>query len=319
MDNLNIFRPQSLDEFVGNEKIIKILKIYLFSAKKRNCPLDHMLLYGPPGVGKTSLAYIVGNELNQHLVTINAPVLKTVTDLLNLIVTINEGDILFIDEIHRIPKDVEEVLYSVIEDFRISINYKSNENNKVINLKVPPFTLIGATTLIGKVSLPLRERFPIIFKLNSYSINELVNIIKNNIIKIDLNIDDAGIIEIAKRSRCIPRVANNYVRRIYDFSLYYKIKNLNKDFIIKRFVELEIDDLGLTNDDYNFIRILYEDFNNKPVSIDSIALKMNDNSESLIELSEQFLLLINIVIRTKQGRKLTNFGKQIYLERIKKC
>lgn len=318
MNNLNIFRPQKLNEFIGNVKICEILSIYLFSAKKRKASLDHVLLYGQPGVGKTSLANIISNELESHLISVSAPILKYPSDLINLIANINSGDVLFIDEFHRLNKEIEEILYSVMEDFQISINYKNNENNKILKLEVPPFTLIGATTIIGKISLPLRERFPIILKLETYSVDELSKIISNNATKLKINIDKDGIKEIAKRSRCTPRLANNYLKRIYDFSLYYKKEKIDRNFIIDRFCDLGIDDLGLTNTDYKIIEIMFNDFKNNPVSFDSIALKLNDDPESLISFNEQYLLSINIIERTRRGRKLTDFGKNIYLNRIKK-
>ena len=317
MSGINIFRPERLEDFVGNEKVKQNLSIYLYSAKKRKVSLDHILLYGPPGCGKTSLAYIVSNELKSRIITVNAPTIEKVVDLVNLFSAINAGDILFIDEIHRLSREVEETLYSIMEDFVININYKSDEGDKILKLTIPPFTLIGATTLMGNISLPLRERFGISLKLETYSVDELSTIIEKNAAKINLNLKNEAINIIASRSRNTPRIAINFLKRLFDYGLYYKRKVITSEFAKKFFAEMQIDEYGLSNDDYEIIKILYEKYKNKPTSLESIAINMNENIVNIAEVNEPYLVSINIVERTKQGRRLTDRGLNLYHQKIR--
>ncbi|MBR1581602.1 MAG: Holliday junction branch migration DNA helicase RuvB [Bacilli bacterium] len=314
----NIFRPNSFDEFIGNTNIIDVLKVYLFSAKKKKINLDHILLYGPPGVGKTSLAHIIAKEMNTRILTITASNLEKNTDLINVLSSVEKGSVLFIDEIHRLPKEIEEVLYSVLEDFKISINFKNQENTKVLELDVEPFTLIGATTLLGNISQPLRERFGITLKLDSYNIDEIKMILRINANKLDLVIEDNALLEIAKRSRNIPRVGIQLLKRVDDFYVFHKKKKVDIKFVKMVFDKIEIDEIGLTADDYNFIKVLYEKYENKPVSLKSIAIFMNENIKNLEEIVEPYLVSIGFVERTKQGRRLTFNGRQFYRDFIEK-
>ena len=317
MNDNNIFRPKSLDEFIGNEDVKESLKVYLYSANKRKAAMDHMLLYGPPGVGKTSLSYVVSYELERKIVALNAPTLEKIEDLINVLITLDDGDILFIDEIHRLNKEIEEVLYSVMEDFRISISFKSQENNKVLNLNIPPFTLIGATTLLGRLSQPLRERFGIQYKLSYYKPTELKKILELNAKKISLDFDDDALLEIAKRSRKTPRIANNLLKRLFDYTLYYTKEKLDLEFVRFVFRQLKIDEYGLNPEDYEIIRIMYEKYYRSPVSLETVAINLNDTASNIMELNEPYLISLGLIERTKQGRKLTRTGEQFYETRIR--
>lgn len=312
MSNINIFRPFKFDEFIGNEKIISQLKVFIYSAKKLNKSLDHILLYGPPGIGKTSLAKVIANEMNTKIITINGNNLVKLSDLITVLSSLNKFDILFIDEIHCIDKNIVETLYSVMEDFKIPINYQDNDNNKIIEVDVEPFTLIGATTDISKISKPLFDRFGIKYKINPYTENELIKIIEINANKLNLELNLEASNEIAIRSKNIPRIGLNYLKRVHDFAIYKNIKKVDKDFIINIFNLLEIDKYGLTKDDYKIIKILYENYHNKPVSLKSIAILLNDSPSNIEYLNEPYLISLNIIERTKQGRKLTKYGINLY-------
>ena len=317
MKDNNIFRPKSLSEFIGNEDVKESLKVYLFSANTRKAAMDHILLYGPPGVGKTSLSYVISYELDRKIVALNAPTLEKIEDLINVLITLDNGDILFIDEIHRLNKEIEEVLYSVMEDFRISISFKSQENNKVLNLNIPPFTLIGATTLLGRLSQPLRERFGIQYKLNYYKAIELKKILELNAKKISLNFEEDALLEIAKRSRKTPRIANNLLKRVFDYSLFYTKEVVDLEFVKFVFRQMKIDEYGLTPEDYEILKIMYEKYYRSPVSLETIAINLNDTASNIMELNEPYLISLGLVERTKQGRKLTRVGEQFYENRIR--
>lgn len=309
-------RPTNLEEFVGNSSVTSLLKIYISSAKERKVSMDHTMLYGPPGVGKTSLANVIANELNVNIVSISAINIKFQSDLITILTSIQENDVLFIDEIHRLDKEIEEMLYKVMEDFKISINYKAPEGTKILELDVEPFTLIGATTILGNVSKPLRDRFPITFKLDLYSDNEISDILKNVCNKQGILFDTDGLLEIAKRSKKTPRIALNFLKRIYDISLYEKKTRLTKDFIKYAFTRLKIDENGLTQDDYRIIKILYENYENRPVSLKSIAIIISESEINLENYYEPYLISQGIIERTKQGRRLTKYGVSLYKNAI---
>lgn len=309
-------RPTNLEEFVGNSSVTSLLKIYISSAKERKVSMDHTMLYGPPGVGKTSLANVIANELNVNIVSISAINIKFQSDLITILTSIQENDVLFIDEIHRLDKEIEEMLYKVMEDFKISINYKAPEGTKILELDVEPFTLIGATTILGNVSKPLRDRFPITFKLDLYSDNEITDILKNVCNKQGILFDTDGLLEIAKRSKKTPRIALNFLKRIYDISLYEKKTRLTKDFIKYAFTRLKIDENGLTQDDYRIIKILYENYENRPVSLKSIAIIISESEINLENYYEPYLISQGIIERTKQGRRLTKYGVSLYKNAI---
>lgn len=305
----NIFRPNSLDEFFGQKNEIKKLKIYLYSAKKRKSVLDHMIFYGPPGCGKTSLAYIVANEMKTNILTISASSLEKTTDIISIFGQINDGDILFIDEIHRLDKEISEIIYSALEDFKINISFKTPEGSKGITLNISPFTLIGATTDFGKLSIPFRTRFPIILKFDYYLDDELAEIVIKNAKKINIEIEYSEALEIAKRSRKTPRIAINNLKRIYDFCFYKKINHIDQKTLKEAFKYLNIYENGLNKDDIQILNVFKNYYNNGPVSLESIASILNDDVNNIKVLNEPFLVSIGYIKRTRKGRILAKEGE----------
>ena len=307
----NEFRPQNVDSFIGQKSIVERLKIFIYSAKKRKSCLDHILLYGAPGLGKTSLAYIISHELEVGIKIVSAPSLKDTSDLISIISTLDSGDILFIDEIHRLDKELEEILYSVLEDYKLNVTFKSAEEIKILNLDVAPFTLIGATTLIGSISRPLRDRFGIKLKFEYYKDEELAKIISDNCEKINFKIDTNTSFEIAKRSRKTPRVALNLLKRIIDYSVFLKTKVLNLKIVKDAFTILGINEFGLTEEDMDILKIMYFNFKNTPVSLETISNYLLIDVKSIQEMNENYLVFEGYIERTKRGRILTEKGKKI--------
>jgi holliday junction DNA helicase RuvB len=310
--NENALRPIKLSKFFGQKDIVKRLRAYLYSAKKRNCAIDHMLFYGPPGLGKTTLANIVANELKSHIVAISAPTLAKPGDLASILSTLNAGDVLFIDEIHRLDKAIEETLYSVLEDFKLNITYKTEENVKALSINISPFTLIGATTMAGLLSVPLRERFGIVFKFSYYSVEEITEIVLNNSKILGINVSNDECFEIAKRSRQTPRVANNILKRVFDYAIFKKIEDLNVKKLNEAFNFLHIDCDGLNDDDVEIIKVMYTNYKTTPVSLESIANLINENPLNIREINEPFLVSSGYIERTKRGRILTKKGVEKY-------
>ena len=307
----NYLRPKKLDDFFGQKSIVEKLKVFIYSAKKRKTVLDHILLYGPPGLGKTSLAYAIANEMNAKIVTISASAIKELPDLISILATLNPGDIFFIDEIHNLDQELEEILYSAIEDFRINITYKNEENSKALSIELPPFTLIGATTLIGNISTPLRDRFGILFKFNYYNDFDLKSIILNNAKKFDITLDDESAYLIAMRSRKTPRVANNLLKRICDYAIFKNYKKINKQIVLETFIFLNVNQYGLNKVDIDILNALHEKFHDQPVSLESIASLLNDNVTNLRDVNEPYLVNCGLIERTKQGRIITKLGEEV--------
>ncbi|MDD7546753.1 MAG: Holliday junction branch migration DNA helicase RuvB [Candidatus Onthovivens sp.] len=308
----NLFRPNLLSDFVGQDEIVSKLKIYIYSAKERNETLDHTLFYGPPGVGKTSLAFIIAHEFNSKIKVVSAPTLKTIGDLVGILSILDPGDVLFVDEIHRLDKSLEEILYSVLEDFKLNITFKNSEQVKLVNFDISPFTFIGATTQIALISSPLRDRFGITFKFDYYTVEEISKIIRENTIKMGFSIDNSEAIEIAKRSRKTPRIANNLLKRIVDFTIYENSKKITKQILNNAFAMLKIDKDGLRKEDIDILKLMFKKFKNVPISLEVIASYIGENVNNIRDVYESYLVNEGYIERTKRGRILT-------LKGIKKC
>ncbi|MDD6469121.1 MAG: Holliday junction branch migration DNA helicase RuvB [Bacilli bacterium] len=308
----NLFRPNLLSDFVGQDEIVNKLKIYIYSAKERNETLDHTLFYGPPGVGKTSLAFIIAHEFNSKIKVVSAPTLKTIGDLVGILSILDPGDVLFVDEIHRLDKSLEEILYSVLEDFKLNITFKNSEQVKLVNFDISPFTFIGATTQIALISSPLRDRFGITFKFDYYTVEEISKIIRENTIKMGFSIDNSEAIEIAKRSRKTPRIANNLLKRIVDFTIYENSKKITKQILNNAFAMLKIDKDGLRKEDIDILKLMFKKFKNVPISLEVIASYIGENVNNIRDVYESYLVNEGYIERTKRGRMLT-------LKGIKKC
>ena len=308
----NLFRPNLLSDFVGQDEIVNKLKIYIYSAKERNETLDHTLFYGPPGVGKTSLAFIIAHEFNSKIKVVSAPTLKTIGDLVGILSILDPGDVLFVDEIHRLDKSLEEILYSVLEDFKLNITFKNSEQVKLVNFDISPFTFIGATTQIALISSPLRDRFGITFKFDYYTVEEISKIIRENTIKMGFSIDNSEAIEIANRSRKTPRIANNLLKRIVDFTIYENSKKITKQILNNAFAMLKIDKDGLRKEDIDILKLMFKKFKNVPISLEVIASYIGENVNNIRDVYESYLVNEGYIERTKRGRILT-------LKGIKKC
>jgi len=304
-DDEKELRPATLTEYVGQKVIKDNLSVFLQAAQMRNETIDHILLYGPPGLGKTTLAYIVANEMNSHIRVCSGPTLEKIGDLAAVLSTLEAGDILFIDEVHRLPKVVEEILYPALEDFRMDLIVGKDTGVKSLQIELPPFTMIGATTRAGAVSSPLRDRFGITFKLEYYNESELHRIVNRTAKVYREAIDDEAALEIAKRSRGTPRVANRLFRRIRDFAQVEGLAKIDLAITKTALEKLRVDELGLDDVDHRFLLGIIERFKGGPVGLEAIANSIGEEAWTLEDVYEPYLLQIGFINRTMRGRVVT--------------
>ena len=301
----NILRPKSFGDFLGQEQIISNVKVFVKAAKQRSEPLDHVILHGPPGLGKTTLSHIISNELSTNLKVTSGPVLEKAADLAGLLTNLEEGDVLFIDEIHRLNKVIEEYLYSAMEDFKIDLMIDSGPSARSVQIKLNPFTLIGATTRSGLLSAPLRSRFSINFRLEYYSKDILEKIVNRSAEILDIPVDSKAAKEIAKRSRGTPRILNNLLRRVRDFAEVEGNGKITHDISIKSLDALKIDKKGLDEMDNKIIDAIVNKFNGGPVGIKTIATACGEEANTIEEVYEPFLVQEGYIKRTQKGRVAT--------------
>ena len=298
-------RPDSIDEYIGQKEVKENLDIFIKAAKMREESLDHVLLYGPPGLGKTTLAYIIANELGSNIKTASGPSIEKSGDLAAILSSLEKGDVLFIDEIHRMPRYIEEILYPAMEDYVLDIMVGNDSNSKNIRIDLPPFTLVGATTRAGDLSSPLRDRFGIVSKLQYYTIDELKEIVKRTSRVLESPIDDEAALELACRSRGTPRIANRLFRRVRDFTLVDGKNVIDLEITKYALDKLKVDKLGLDDTDYNLLRSIIEKFNGGPVGIDALAASIGEEVTTIEDVYEPYLLQIGLLKRTNRGRIAT--------------
>ncbi len=305
-DNIDNIRPQTLDEYIGQSEVKENIKVFIKSALIRGESLDHVLLYGPPGLGKTTLAYIIANELGSNIKTASGPSIEKSGDLAAILSTLEPNDVLFIDEIHRIPRYIEEILYPAMEDFYLDIVIGGEGTSRNIKINLPRFTLIGATTRAGDLSSPLRDRFGIISKLNYYSEDELYLIIKRTSRVLNTSITDDAARELAKRSRGTPRIANRLFKRVRDFALVNGDGVINTEILNDALSRLKVDKQGLDETDYNLLLSIIEKFNGGPVGIEAIASSIGEEVSTIEDVYEPYLLQNGYLKRTSRGRMVTD-------------
>jgi len=299
-------RPDSIDEYIGQSEVKENLEIFIKAANMRDEPLDHVLLYGPPGLGKTTLAYIIANELESNIKTTSGPAIEKSGDLAAILSTLEPGDVLFVDEIHRMPRYIEEILYSAMEDFTLDIIVGNDSSSRSIRIDLPPFTLVGATTRVGDLTGPLRDRFGIISKLNFYTEEELQKIVLRTSRVMNTEITEDAALELAKRSRGTPRIANRLFRRVRDFALV-KGKGIVDLGITKMSLDkLKVDSYGLDETDYNLLMSIIEKFNGGPVGIDALASSIGEEVSTIEDVYEPYLLQNGFLKRSSRGRVVTD-------------
>ncbi|CAG0987873.1 Holliday junction ATP-dependent DNA helicase RuvB [Methanosarcinales archaeon] len=303
-------RPSRLDDFIGQHALKESLKIFIEASKKRGEPLDHILFSGPPGLGKTTLAHIIAHELGSNIKSTSGPVLEKPGDLAAILTALKKGDVLFIDEIHRLNSVIEEILYPAMEDYEIDVMIGEGPSARSIKLTLERFTLIGATTKVGLLGSPFRDRFGFISRLNLYSVDELVEVVSRSASILKIPITRNGSIEIAKRSRGTPRIANRLLRRVWDFALVRAEGNITQDVADKALTMLGIDRLGLDELDRRILGIISTDFGGGPVGAKTIAISVGEEVRTIEEVYEPYLIQIGFIKRTPQGRETTAAAKK---------
>ena len=305
---VNYFSPQSMKEYIGQEELKKRLLVYIESAKKRQTTLDHMLFFGPPGLGKTTLAEIIAISLEKKIKITSGPVLQKTGDLLAILSSLKQGDVFFIDEIHRLPIGVEEALYSAMEQYKIDIIIGAGSVSKTVTISLPSFTLLGATTKLGLLSGPLRSRFGIVEKFEWYTIFELITIIKQTALFFDIIIDDESAVKIAEASRGTPRIAKKLMHKVRDYAIVKTNNIIDKSIIEEVFDFFHILENGLTHSDILLLQVLYE--TTHPIGVEALAALINEEVEAICEVYEPFLLRLGYIERTPRGRILRKEKKE---------
>lgn len=298
-------RPLKLDEYIGQDEVKEKLYVYIKAALLRNESLDHVLLYGPPGLGKTTLAQIIANELGTNIRYVSGPSIERSGDLAAVLTQLEPGDVLFIDEIHRIPRNVEEVLYSAMEDYVLDIMIGKDGNTRSIRVDLPPFTLVGATTRFGDLSAPLRDRFGVVERLEYYTVNDLYKIVCRTSGVYGVNISEEAAVELARRSRGTPRIANRLFRRVRDFAMVLSDGDITKDIAKSSLDKLHIDSNGLDYTDYRYLRAIINNFKGGPVGLEAVAATIGEESTTIEDVYEPFLLQEGYINRTPRGRVVT--------------
>ena len=307
-DSESSLRPKSIDEYIGQEKAKENLQIYINAAKMRGESLDHVLLYGPPGLGKTTLANIIANEMGVNIKITSGPAIEKQGDLAALLTNLNEGDVLFIDEIHRLSRSIEEILYPAMEDYALDIIIGKGPSARSIRIDLPKFTLIGATTRAGQLTTPLRDRFGVLLKLELYTPEDLMTIVKRSAGILNIEISENGAYEIASRSRGTPRIANRLLKRVRDFAQIKGDGVIDADIASYALERLEIDALGLDNIDRRMLKTVIEIYNGGPVGLDTLAATIGEESVTLEDVYEPYLLQIGFLARTPRGRCVTRLA-----------
>lgn len=305
-DNFELsIRPSTLDEYIGQSDVKENIRVFIKAALMRKTNLDHVLLYGPPGLGKTTLSHIIANELGSNIKTASGPTIEKSGDLAAILSTLEPNDVLFIDEIHRIPRYIEEILYSAMEDYKLDIIIGGEGQSRNIKIDLPPFTLVGATTRAGDLSSPLRDRFGIICKLEFYTTEELAQIVKRTAKVLNTTIEEDAAYEVASRSRKTPRIANRILKRVCDFALVKGNGVIDVDIVNESLDRLKIDKSGLDATDIEYLMSIIKKFNGGPVGIESVASSIGEESTTIEDVIEPYLLQEGFVKRTSRGRVIT--------------
>ncbi len=307
-ENENILRPKAIDDYIGQEKIKNNLNVFMQASISRGEPLDHVLLYGPPGLGKTTLSHIIANEMSSNMKVTTGPAITSAGDLASILTNLEEGDVLFIDEIHRLSHSVEEILYPAMEDYKLDMTIGKGPSARIIQIPLKRFTLVGATTKAGMLSSPLRDRFGIVFRLELYTEQELSKIIFRSANILNVNITTEASIELASRSRGTPRIANRLLKRIRDFAQFEGKTVVDIDLTKKSLENLEIDSLGLDNTDLVILNAIVNKFNGGPVGLDTLAASTGEDTITIEDVYEPYLLQLGFIARTPRGRVCTHNG-----------